>query len=272
MAPPTRRSRRRIAVERYRVPDNRRTSGTNLPAVSSADGSKILAGRIGVYGAGLALAITVMVALSLAGAPLLAAVLLATGLLLAIVGVTGRVTTRAQALPRRIDPFALKEPWRFYVREAIQTRNRLDETMQSVPDGPLRAQMLDIVNRVGVGVEECWRISQRGQALSDARRGIDLSGIETDLARAAADPDLDERRAALEAQLDSAKRLDDRVKDTTNRLETLEARMEESAVRCSELASTLGSPESLGVLAQDVSLVVDDLEALRQALESDTLQ
>ena len=225
-----------------------------------------------MYGAGLALAITVVIVLSLAGAPLLAALLLASGLLLAIIGVTGRATTRAQALPRRIDPFALKEPWRFYVREAIQTRNRLDETMQSVPDGPLRAQMLNIVNRVGVGVEECWRISQRGQALSDARRGINLSGIEADLAKAAANPDLGERRDALQAQLDSALRLDERVKDTTNRVETLEARMEESAVRCAELASTLGSPESLGVLAQDVSHVVDELEALRQALESDTIQ
>jgi hypothetical protein len=68
-----------------------------------------------------------------AGVPLLAA------LPLGVAVWAGKV---ALSIPRRrgerIDPFTLQEPWRRYVQEALQARNRFDEAVGRTRPGPLR--------------------------------------------------------------------------------------------------------------------------------------
>src|SRR5918994_330650 len=116
-----------------------------------------------------------------AGAPLVAA------LPLGVAVWAGKV---ALSIPRqrrgeRIDPFTLQEPWRRYVQEALQARNRIDEAVGRTRPGPLRDHLAEIAARMHTGVEECWLIAKRGQTLVEARRGIDVAGVDRQLAEIA---------------------------------------------------------------------------------------
>ncbi len=51
------------------------------------------------------------------------------------------IAARIAALPRRIDPFALREPWRFFVRDAIRARTRFTDALTDTEPGPLRDRL-----------------------------------------------------------------------------------------------------------------------------------
>src|ERR687891_597027 len=109
---------------------------------------------------GILLGVAVAAVSAVAGLPLGAAVAL---------GVAAWVGKVALSLPRgrrreRIDPFTLKEPWRHYVRDALQARNRFDEAVRRTPSGPLHDHLVEIADRVHAGVEESWLIARRGVA------------------------------------------------------------------------------------------------------------
>lgn len=143
-------------------------------------GARAITSPVGVVG-GVAVAAVAVVA----GLPVVAAVPVG----LAVWAVNGwRLLPRA---PRRerIDPFTLQEPWRRFVQNALQARNRYAEAVTRVQAGPLRDRLDEIGERMQTGVEECWQIARRGQALARARRGIDLAAVERRLAHAGASAD-----------------------------------------------------------------------------------
>ena len=107
-----------------------------------------------------------------------------------------RVAKRIETLPRRIDPFALREPWRFFVRDAISARNRFADALDGADAGPLRERLVEIGDALNHGVEQCWQAAQKGQQL-DARHIPVNSGVIE-----AMEPD-DPRRRGMEAQLES---------------------------------------------------------------------
>jgi hypothetical protein len=72
---------------------------------------------------------------------------------------------------------------------------------------------------------------------------------------------------ALQAQLDSAARMDATITDARDRLRLLDARMDESVARAVELSVRAGGVDDLGGLGDDVEGIVGDMEALRQGLE-----
>ena len=73
--------------------------------------------------------------------------------------------------------------------------------------------------------------------------------------------------AAIEAQLASAERLDATIHDTYDRLRLLDARIDETVTRTVELSVTQSDPDAIGGLGDEVESIVDDMEALRQAVE-----
>src|SRR5919106_2442022 len=84
-----------------------------------------------------------------AGAPLVAA------LPLGVAVWAGKV---ALSIPRqrrgeRIDPFTLQEPWRRYVQEALQARNRFNEAVARTRAGPLRDHLAEIAARMQTGAQ-----------------------------------------------------------------------------------------------------------------------
>jgi hypothetical protein len=179
---------------------------------------------------------------------------------------------RPRDRPERIDPFTLHDPWRRYVQEALQARARFGEAVSRAPDGPLRDRLREIAARMDTGVTECWLIAKRGQTLVEARRGIDVPGLERRLAASrgeggADDPARAPEVQALEAQRASAARLDEVIKRTATELQVLDARLDEAVARTLELSAHASADAGVARLDGDVDALVTEMEALRQALE-----
>ena len=183
------------------------------------------------------------------------------------VGIASRVAVRVKALPRRIDPFALREPWRFIVRDALQAQKRFSAATDSLDPGPLRDRLVEIAGRVDQGDNECWDVAQRGQHLTDTRRMIDIDHIRRTLDSAELPPD-DPRRSSAEVQLGSHQRIQELEDDTRTRLEILHARLEEAVVRAAELSARAADVEQLDDIADAVDGIVGDLESLRLGLDA----
>lgn len=217
----------------------------------------------------VALVGVVAAALVLGGLPLPFAIgggLVAGAARVAVAGSSRSTARRAE----RIDPFAVGEPWRVFVREALQAQARFRAVVDDVTGGPFRSRLDEIGRQVDLVVEDCWSISRRAHELSRVRRQIDTRAIERRLAalddvadQAGTAEDL---RASLQAQLDSARRVETAIDDARGRLEILDARLAESVTRAAEL-TTLDDQPGLTGLAVDVEGVVDEMEALRRALD-----
>jgi hypothetical protein len=216
----------------------------------------------------------------LAGAGAAAAIV--AGLPLAVAAGAAGVAWAARvafSIPRnaraeRIDPFAIKEPWRHFVSDALRSQRQFDEAVGNTQKGPLRDRMAAIGERIEAGVGEAWRIARAGQALAEARSAIDVSVVMAKLGSVAppGQPPPDPQTAAgrtveaLNAQLQSARRLEALVTDTQDRLRLLDARMSEAVARAIELSVRADGVEELGGLSQDIDDVVNEMEALRAAL------
>jgi len=167
-------------------------------------------------------------------------------------------------IARRIDPFALREPWRFFVRDALNARSRFGEALADADDGPLRVRLLEIEANLDHAVDVTWDVAQRGQQLTDARRRIDVADLNRTLD--STEPD-DPRHTAALAQKASHDRLRTREDKTRERLEILDARLDETIVRAGELATRTGGAIELDELAGQVTDMVDELDSLRIALD-----
>ena len=218
-------------------------------------------------------------AIVLAGAGAAAAIL--GGLpALAVVGVgalayLGRV---AMLLPRRpkgerIDTMTIADPWRAYVNEALDAQRRYRKAVSAASPGPMRDRLIEIGTRIDDGVNECWRIGRRGDALVDAINNLDAPSAYRELEAAkrdAHDSPSETQRAtveALQAQLDSADRLTKVARDAQEKLKLLDARLDEAVARAVELSITAEDVGELGGLGGDVDDVVTEMETLRQSLE-----
>lgn len=217
----------------------------------------------------------------LAGAGASVAILAGLGpigaLALAAVAWAGRV---GYAIPRkagddRIDPFTLNEPWRRFVQSALQSQARFDQAVHQAERGPLRDRLGEIGDRVHDAVREAWRVARQGQVLADAGTQIDTAGVQRQLAEVranasapwAAGSSLEQTAKALEAQLASAQRLATVTREAQDRLRLLNARMDEMVARAIELSVDASQPDDLGGLGSDVDSLVDEMEALRLAMD-----
>lgn len=217
----------------------------------------------------------------LAGAGASVAILAGLGpigaLALAAVAWAGRV---GYAIPRkagddRIDPFTLNEPWRRFVQSALQSQARFDQAVHQAERGPLRDRLGEIGDRVHDAVREAWRVARQGQVLADAGAQIDTAGVQRQLAEVranasapwAAGSSLEQTAKALEAQLASAQRLANVTREAQDRLRLLNARMDEMVARAIELSVDASQPDELGGLGSDVDSLVDEMEALRLAMD-----
>lgn len=165
----------------------------------------------------------------------------------------------------RIDPFTISEPWRHFVKGALTARNRFDEARRTTREGPLRDRLDDLRRSIDSGVDECWRVAQQAQVVSDARKRLDAPALRRRLA-SLEESGNEPAAASVRSQLGSAERLDGVIADTTQRLETLEARLTEAVARAIEVAALAGHDDDLVSVGSDVDTVVDELEALRLAL------
>ncbi len=215
---------------------------------------------------GIVLAVVVAVVAVVLSVPLPVALLLGLAVWLANIW---RLVPRPARQPR-IDPFTLHDPWRRYVQNALQARTRFSEAVERAPAGPLRDRLREIAARVDTGVEESWQVAQQGEALVQARRGIDLAAIDRQLQARTGEavPEADDRvLQSLQGQRATATRLDGVIADTRDQLRVLDAGLDEAVARTLELSAHARAGGDVEGLGRDVDDLVSEVEALRQALE-----
>lgn len=196
---------------------------------------------------------------------------------LGLVAYAGRI---GFAIPRadqgeRIDPFTLSEPWRHFVQDAIQAQRRFADAVHDARPGPTKDRLRQIEHRVETGVREVWRIARRGHDLVAARRRLDPDAIRREMAATQANASqpwavgstLEQTMESLRAQLATVERLERVIADADSRLRLLNARLDEAAARTIELSVQASDVADLGGLGHDVDTMVDEMEALRQAIE-----
>ena len=224
-------------------------------------------------------AITAPSAIVLAGAGAAAAIV--AGLPIAAVVGAGALAWGVRVafgLPRkakgdRIDPFVLSAPWRKSVQEALQAERRFDGAVRKADPGPLRDRLTEIGQRIEEGVRECWRVAQRGDAMEEGLKTLDIEGTQRELVeverdlRNQGDQRLERARESLRAQLHSAQRMIDAVQDARTQLRLLDARLDEAVTRAVELSLRSAGDADVSGLGSDVESLVQDMEALRAALE-----
>lgn len=189
----------------------------------------------------------------------------------------GRVFAAVPNDPKaeRIDPFTINEPWRREVQDALGAQRQFREAVRDTRSGPLRERMQEIGSRIDAGVDEAWRIARQGQAMVDARRRIDVAQAQREYGRlherAQQQPASDTAVRALQsvqAQLETAQRMDASIGEAIDRLHLTNAKLDEAVARAVELSVAAEDVSDLVGLGDEVDALVDDLEALRLGLEA----
>lgn len=163
----------------------------------------------------------------------------------------------------------LQEPWRRYLVEAVAARQRFDTAVDECEPGPLRRRLEQIGRRVEDGVAEVDRIARHGSRLDRAIRELDdPDDLRARVAEAEADPDTPpEVTHALAAQLASTERLVGLAVETRQRLQVLDAQLDEAVARVVELSLRQGDVAEAGDLGSRVEGLVGEMESLRVALD-----
>jgi hypothetical protein len=190
-------------------------------------------------------------------------------------GVAAYAGAVALAIPRperapMVDPFTVSEPWRQMVQAAQRSRQRFLDTVAATPAGPLHDRLRDIGARLDGGLAEGWAVAKRGHELDASVRHHDPTALRSRLTtlqqRAAEAPseDLAAAIASVEQQLASVERLKVLSASAADRMRLLNSRLDELAVRATEVSVGSGDTDRF---ATDVDDLVLELEALHQAVQ-----
>src|SRR5262249_56575411 len=83
--------------------------------------------------------------------------------------------------PERIDLAGLSQPWRAYMKDAMEAQRRYARAVTAAEPGPLRDRLAEIGARLEAGVRECYRIARRGAALETGMAGLQTGVAWSDL-------------------------------------------------------------------------------------------
>lgn len=178
-------------------------------------------------------------------------------------------TTSWSAASAPIMSETLGEPWRSYVSQALHWQREIVTAVANSPRGPMRDRLQVLADHVNTGMAECWRLAQAGQRLDNARARINTAAVAQQLNAIQTlqpDPSLTQAAQALQAQLDTATRMEREVSSTYNGLLLMNARLGEVAARVIELSVRPNAFKEVAAVESVVESVVDELVAVRQAL------
>ncbi len=142
-------------------------------------------------------------------------------------------------------------------------------TVADTAPGPMQDRLQAVADSVDTGLTECWQVAQGGQRLTKALARIDTVAIAQQLSRLQqrqANPALTQAAESLQAQLDTATRIEGEVSSTYNELVLLNARLGEVAARVIELSARPHALNDAAEVDSVVESVVNELVAIRQAL------
>jgi len=168
-----------------------------------------------------------------------------------------------------IDPFAVNEPWRRFIQDALQARSRFDETVAATRPGPLRDRLREIGRSLDDGVTGTWAIARQGQRLRDARRRIDTRQVRSrlDAVQRGTVPNDVAAARSYEAQLAAAERLDAIGSEAEAKLRLMQAQLDEAVAHATELSVRSGEVGELSSVETEIARVAEQMQALRLALE-----
>jgi hypothetical protein len=226
-------------------------------------------------------------AILLGGGAASAAILLGLWPLAPVAALVGWGAKVALAVPRKrrstINPGKLPDPWRTFVLEAAQAAKRFDDIVRTLPAGPLRTELAEVGGRVSEGVRDCWEIANRGVALDHARKQLALGQVAAELDRLRSEralradqgmdvASIDMAINAVQRQLAAGQRIETAAFEARDRLRVLNAQLDEAVAAVVEMSLRPSADRSAGAIRGQVDGIVDELEALRLALdETDTL-
>ena len=199
-----------------------------------------------------------------------------------------RARRRRPRLPAvTIDPYAVPEPWRQYVRQAQSAQQRFDSSVATWSAGPLRDRLIQLQPRLAAGVNEVWVVAQRGAALGGTAAGSghlsvaqpSVVQLSTELRRVQAEQQrtrgsdrqqaLARSEEAIAAQLRAAHRTEEAKNEVLDRLRLLTARLDEAVTQLLELGleQAGGSVEvSADAATGSIDALLDDIGALHEGL------
>lgn len=153
---------------------------------------------------------------------------------------------------RRTRLVGLPRPWKHYLRRARGAYRHLIQTVEQVPDGPLRVQLTQVEDQMAAGLDA---------VLDAARGGASLAARHQDLARLLPPRPLFASREAdaVKASREVVDKLAEQVRDARARLSTQTLAMVEVATHALDLVVA-------GDLGERVDDLVEDLLALQASL------
>jgi hypothetical protein len=181
-----------------------------------------------------------------------------------------------------IDPYAVPEPWRQYVRQAVSAQQRFDSSVAGWPAGPLRDRLVTLQPRLREGVNDVWVAAQRGAALGGRVAGRSQPSVDqlsAQLRQVQAEqqrtPPSERQQAlarteeAMAAQLRAARRTDEVTGELLDRLRLLTARLDEAVTQLVELGlepTGTAVEGSADAATGSLDALLDDISALHEGL------
>lgn len=183
-------------------------------------------------------------------------------------GVVAYGTAVAVSMPRdarvRVDPFTVQEPWRQFVQGAQGSAIKLQQTIDTATDGPVKDRMQAVRQKLEHGMDETWKIARRGHEIDQAVHRLDPTALRSKLDSLRQRNDADEAISSIESQLASVERLKEQSTRTANRLRLTQTRLDELVARAAEVSVGAGDTDAY---EHDVEDLVVELEGLRLAIE-----
>jgi hypothetical protein len=217
----------------------------------------------------------------LVGLPVVAAVVVGAGfwaIRVAAGAARAEARRRRAERPEVIDPYAVPEPWRSFVRESLTAQSKFEQAVMRSRPGPLRERLAGVSARVHDGVREVWRVAHLGAALDATLAALNVdatsaamrrlqeqstTGLSEDAMQAHRDSE-----AAMGTQLQAARRVEAAGRRATDRVRVLAAELNAAVAEAVELSlDGVTASDAATHLAGSVDSVVGEIEALRLALE-----
>ena len=166
-----------------------------------------------------------------------------------------------------VDPGATSPRFAPAVAEALESRRRYRELVDGLRPGPVRDRLERTQERLDAGVLAVWDTAVRATEIERTLATLDPERVTAEYKRAKRAGDEPDVEAALGQRFMSVQRLLNTLDDTDDRLRLLDARLGAAVAQAAEVALDVAGPSAADALDAELAGVVDDLAALRSALD-----
>jgi hypothetical protein len=166
-----------------------------------------------------------------------------------------------------VDPRATSPRFAPAVAEALESRRRYHELLDGLRPGPVHDRLARTGEGLDAGVLAVWDTASRATDIERTLATLDPERVTAEYKRARRAGDDADVEAALGQRFLSVQRLLNTLDDTDDRLRLLDARLGAAVAQAAEVALDVAGPSAADALDAELAGVVDELAALRSALD-----